>query len=151
MLAAMLAGGAGAQQTPSPQLPPDEDAPAKPAPKAAPQAPAGKGQTSTDLPPDEDASSVPTEKVAFNPVKSKKAVAVGDFYFHKGDFKAAAMRFQEATQYNDANAEAWLRLGEAEEKRESPVAARSAYEKYLQLSPNAKNSGEIKKRLEKLK
>ena len=162
-LAAMLAGIAGAQQPPSAPLPPDEDSPIKAAPrptlrKDADQPPqsnaqqGGKSSSSDDaLPPDEDASSAAaTEKVAFNPVQSKKFVGVGDFYFKKGDYKAAAQRYRDATRYNDANSEAWLKLGEAEEKRESPKTARAAYDKYLQLAPKAKNAAEIKKRLEKL-
>jgi len=161
VLAALLAASAGAQQPPNQQLPPDEDAPAKPAPiQAAPKhAPAaqsggtqsGKAQSDDALPPDEDASSAAAnEKVAFNPVQSKKFVSVGDFYFKKSDYKAAAQRYRDATRYNDANAEAWLKLGETEEKRESPKDARAAYEKYLQLAPKAKNASEIQKRLDKL-
>ena len=168
VLAATLAGSAGAQQPPVQQLPPDEDAPAKPAPKSAapPQTnqtrqsnqtrtnppKTGTPQTSDDLPPDEDAaSSAAAAKLPFNPVQSNKDVTVGLEYFKKGNFNAAAGRFRSATQYNDGNAQAWLWLGEAEQKRESAKAARLAYEKYLQLNPTAKNASDIKKRLEKLK
>jgi tetratricopeptide (TPR) repeat protein len=151
VLATMLVGSAVAQQPPVPPLPPDEDAPAKAAPKPTPQQSAKPPATNDDLPPDEDAASAAAnEKVAFNPVQSKKFVSVGDFYFKKNDFKAATRRYQDATRYNDANAEAWLKLGESEEKRGSPKNARAAYEKYLQLAPNGKNASEIKKRLEKL-
>ena len=156
LLATMLAGSAAAQQPPVPPLPPDEDAPVKAAPKPPPPAQSnstqsGKSQPDDALPPDEDAASAAAnEKVAFNPVQSKKFVSVGDFYFKKNDFKAATQRYRDATRYNDANAEAWLKLGESEEKRGSPKNARAAYEKYLQLAPNGKNASEIKKRLEKL-
>ena len=60
------------------------------------------------------------KEYSFNPVQSKKEVTVGEFYFKKGDFKAAAGRFREATKWNDGNAEAWLRLGDAEEKLKMP-------------------------------
>ena len=152
----MFAGSAAAQQPPVQSLPPDEDAPVKVAPKPPPPAQSnaaqsGKSQSDDALPPDEDAASAAAnEKVAFNPVQSKKFVAVGDFYFKKNDFKAATQRYRDATRYNDANAEAWLKLGESEEKRGSPKNARAAYEKYLQLAPNARNAPEIKKRLDKL-
>jgi tetratricopeptide (TPR) repeat protein len=155
-LGVLLAGSMGAQQPPpTAPLPPDEDAPIKVAPKPPPPAQSGtpqsgKSQPDDALPPDEDAASAAAnEKVAFNPVQSK-FVSVGDFYFKKNDFKAATQRYRDATRYNDANAEAWLKLGEAEEKRGSPKSARPAYEKYLQLAPNAKNASEIKKRLDKL-
>jgi Flp pilus assembly protein TadD len=134
---------AGAQ-TPPPQqqLPPDEDA--KPVAQKKTAAAAD-----SDLPPDEDAVTAKTE-YTFNPVKSKKAAAAGDFYLHKGNFKAAAERYREATGWNEGNTDAWMKLGEAEEKRGQKKAAKSAYEKYLQLAGNTKSAMEIKKRLEKL-
>jgi len=152
VLATILAGSAAAQQPPVPPLPPDEDAPVKAAPKTPPPQQSAKPPAANDdLPPDEDAASAAANaKVPFNPVNSKKDVTVGIEYFKKGNYKAATGRFRSATQYNDSNAEAWLMLGESEEKRGSPKNARAAYEKYLQLAPNAKNASEIKKRLEKL-
>jgi tetratricopeptide (TPR) repeat protein len=129
------------QALPPDPLPPDEDAPKQGAPKPP---------ADSDLPPDEDA--VPSlEKHAFNPVESKKDVTVGDEYFKKGNYRAAAERFRDATAWNPGNAEAWMKLGEAEERREQPKQARQAYEKYLQLAGNTKNAAEVKKRLERLK
>ncbi|HVW83547.1 MAG TPA: tetratricopeptide repeat protein [Bryobacteraceae bacterium] len=142
----VFAGVVLAQQTPPAQpLPPDEDAGQK-----SKQTTGAKPSATTELPPDEDAPAN-QDKYSFNPVKSKRAVSVGAFYFKKGDFKAASARFLEATQWNAGNAEAWLKLGEAEERRENPKAARAAYEHYLKLSPDAKNASEVRKRIEKLK
>ena len=112
--------------------------------------PKAGGPQTDELPPDEDVREAP-KQYSFNPLQSKKEVTVGNFYFKKGDFKAAAGRFREATKWNDGNAEAWLRLGEAEERRENPKAARDAYKKFLELQPDSKNAEEVKKRLEKLK
>jgi tetratricopeptide (TPR) repeat protein len=108
------------------------------------------GAQSDELPPDEDARGAP-KQYSFNPLQSKKEVDVGNYYFKKGDFKAAAGRFREATKWNDGNAEAWMRLGVAEERRENTKAARAAYKKFLELQPNGKNAEEVKRRLEKLK
>ena len=102
------------------------------------------------LPPEEDKAKI-QEQYSFNPVKSNKDVSVGEFYFKKNDYKAAAGRFREATKWNDGNAEAWLRLGDAEEKMHDAKAAREAWEKYLMLAPDAKNSAEVRKKLERLK
>jgi Flp pilus assembly protein TadD len=109
-----------------------------------------ESKDAVQLPPEEDASAVP-EQYSFNPVKSKRDVAVGEFYFKKGDYKGAALRFTSATRWNDANAEAWLKLGETREKQQDAKGAREAYERYLQLAPDAKNAPEVKRRLEKLK
>ena len=102
------------------------------------------------LPPEEDAGAVP-KTYSFNPLQSKKEVTVGEFYLKKGDARAAAGRFREATKWNDGNADAWLRLAEAQEKNKDLKAAREAYEKYLQVAPDAKNASEVRKRIEKLK
>ena len=107
-------------------------------------------QDNIQLPPEEDKAAIP-EQYAFNPLKSKQEVAVGEFYFKKGDYKAAAGRFIEATKWNDGNADAWLRLGSAEEKMNDAKAAREAWQKYLQLASTGKNADEIRKKLEKLR
>jgi tetratricopeptide (TPR) repeat protein len=128
----VLAAAAPAQQAPAPkdqQTPPVEE---------------------SQLPPEEDKAKIP-EQYSFNPLRSKKEVTVGEFYFKKGDFKAAAGRFREATKWNDGNAEAWLRLGDCQEKMKDTKAAHESWEKYLQLAPEAKNAGEVRKKLEKLK
>jgi tetratricopeptide (TPR) repeat protein len=124
---------------------------------AAPKdtAPKDKDQDSTQieegqLPPEEDKAKIP-ENYTFNPLRSKKEVTVGEFYFKKGDFKAAAGRFREGTKWNDGNAEAWLRLGDAQEKLKDLKAAHEAWQKYLQLAPEAKNAGEVRKKLDKAK
>jgi tetratricopeptide (TPR) repeat protein len=108
------------------------------------------GQGDVQLPPEEDAGAV-AKTYSFNPLQSKKEVTVGEFYLKKGDARAAAGRFREATKWNDGNADAWLRLAEAEEKNKDLKAAREAYEKYLQVAPDAKNASEVRKRIEKLK
>lgn len=129
---------APAQQT---QAPKDQ------APKDQVSLPPEEGQISPDqLPPEEDKAKI-QQQYSFNPLQSKKDVTVGEFYFKKGDFKAAAGRFREATKWNDGNAEAWLRLGDAEDKMKDGKAAHEAWEKYLQLAPEAKNAGEIRKKL----
>ena len=99
-------------------------------------------------PPEED-ESVKKKEYAFNPLQASKEVQIGNFYFKKGSYRAAAQRFREATQWNAGLAEAWLRLGEAQEKLKNPKAAREAYAKYLELDPDGKNAAEIRKKINK--
>ena len=102
-------------------------------------------------PPPEEDESVATTKYSFNPLQSQRDVTVGDYYFKQGAYRAAAGRYREATRWNEKNAEAWLRLGEASEKVKDPAAAREAYTKYLALAADAKNAAEIRKKIQKLK
>ena len=132
-------------QDPQPPQPP---AKSKPELKRRNQVPS-KEEKET-LPPEEDAS-IAVKSYAFNPVQAQKEVRTGNYYFKKGSYRAAAGRFAEATRWNGADPEAWLRLGETEEKLKDPKAAREAYSKYLELASDARNAEEIRKKLEKLK
>ena len=102
------------------------------------------------LPPEED-KSIATPVYGFNPLQAQKEIRTGNYYFKKGSFRAAAGRFEEATKWNSGEPEAWLRLGEAEEKLKDHKAARNAYTKYLSLAGDSKIADEIRKKLEKMK
>ena len=101
-------------------------------------------------PPEEDESLITSKDYTFNPLQARKEFNTGNFYFKKGKHKAAANRFEEATKWDPGFAEAYLRLGEAREKRKEPVLAREAYSKYLELAPDAKNATDIKRRVARL-
>ena len=49
---------------------------------------------------------------------------VGKEYAKKGNYRAAAGRYLDATKWDDSNSEAWLLLGEADEKLKDKNAAR---------------------------
>ena len=100
-------------------------------------------------PPEEDEAEKPKE-YSFNPLQAEKEVRVGNFYFHKGKFKAAAQRFREATRWNPNSAEAYFRLGEAAEKEKDWNTVREAYEKFVALAADDKRLPEIRKKLTKL-
>src|SRR5215510_8023551 len=101
-------------------------------------------------PPEEDESLVPKE-YSFNPLQAAKELKVGNYYFKKHNYRAASQRFTEATKWDGTLAEAYLRLGEAKEKQHDRKAAAEAYAKYLEITPDAKDAPEVKKRLDKLK
>jgi predicted Zn-dependent protease len=87
----------------------------------------------------------------FNPLQAQKEIRTGNYYFKKRSYRAAAGRFTEATKWNSGEPEAWLRLGEAEEKLKDHKAAHDAYTKYLALAGESKIADEIRKKREKLK
>jgi len=111
--------------------------------------------------PEEDQSLVPKTDYTFNPIQAAKELKVGNFYWKKGSFRAAAGRFEEATKWDPGLAEAHFRLGEAKEKEAEKElvetkkllalqGARTAYEKYLELAPEGKHAKEARKHLTKL-
>ena len=99
-------------------------------------------------PPEEDESLVPKE-YSFNPLQAAKELKVGNYYFKKGNYRAAAHRFEEAAKWDGTLAEAYLRLGEAREKQNDRKAAAEAYAKYLEIAPDGKDAPDVKKRLAK--
>jgi tetratricopeptide (TPR) repeat protein len=115
---------------------------------------AGKSQPTPPAeeqnPPEEDESLRPKE-YSFNPLQAAKEIKIGDYYMKRGKYKAAIMRYTEATKWNTQSADAFFKLGEAQEKQEDDKAARIAYQHALEIEPDGKLSGEVKKRLEKLK
>jgi tetratricopeptide (TPR) repeat protein len=131
----------------SQQKPPDDKRPTE-LQKERPKPPSST--TKEAIPPEEDTAVAPTE-YSFNPLQAQKDLETGNYYFKKGSYRAAAGRYREATKWNDGFSEAWLRLGETEEKLHDSKAAKEAYAKYLELAADAKNAGEIRKKLEKMK
>ncbi len=114
------------------------------------------GQQSTPPPPQQvpDESSLPEEdetvapeKFVLNPLESERNIKVGNFYFNKKDYRGALSRYERATKFNPSSAEAFFKVGEAEEKLKNTGAARLAYQKVLDLSPDSKLGHEAKKKL----
>ena len=98
-------------------------------------------------PAEEDETLTPKKEYAFNPLQAEKELRTGNYYFKQGSVKAAAGRFREATRWNPTFAEAFLRLGEAEEKLKDRGAAHDAYAKFIELAPADKRAPEVRKKL----
>ena len=96
---------------------------------------------------EEDDETVAPEKFVLNPLESERNVRVGNFYWGKGKYRAALKRYEYATRYNPSSAEAFYKLGEAEDKLKNKDAARVAFKKVVDLSPDSKLAHEAKKKL----
>lgn len=118
----------------------------QPPPVKPPVVPPAKQDPVEVEPPEEDEALKPKE-YSFNPLEAQKDLRVGDAYFKKGNFRAAASRFEEATMYDPNFADAFLRLGEAREKLHDKKGAKTAYQKYLELKPDSKLAASIRKKL----
>jgi tetratricopeptide (TPR) repeat protein len=99
-------------------------------------------------PPEEDESVAP-EKFVLNPLESERNIKVGNYYWHRGKYRAAASRYERATKYNPSSPEAFYKLGEAEEKLKNKEAARLAFQKVMQIAPDSKLANEAKKKIGK--
>jgi tetratricopeptide (TPR) repeat protein len=97
-------------------------------------------------PPEEDPDLKPKE-YSFNPLEASRNIVAGNFYFKKGNYRAASRRYLEASKWDPTSAEALLKLGEADEKMRDFPAARQAYEKYLTVASDAKDLDAVKKKI----
>jgi len=102
--------------------------------------------TQEQEPPEEDPDLKPKE-YSFNPLEATRNITAGNFYFKKGNFRAASRRYLEASKWDPTSAEAALRLGEADEKLREFAGAREAYEKFITLSSDSKEIEAVKKKL----
>ncbi len=102
--------------------------------------------TQEQEPPEEDPDLKPKE-YSFNPLEAARNITAGNFYFKKGNYRAASRRFLEASKWDPTSAEAMLRLGDADEKLRDFSGARESYEKFVMLSSDAKEIDAVKKKL----
>ncbi len=98
-------------------------------------------------PPEEDESVAP-EKFVLNPLESDRNIRVGNYYWHKGNYRAALGRYERAARFNPSSAEAFFKVGEAEEKLKNRDAAKTAFEKVIQLAPDSKLAHDARKKIE---
>ena len=99
-------------------------------------------------PPEEDENAKPKE-YSFNPLQAAQEMKVGAFYAKKRNWKAAALRFEEAVKWDPNHAEGWLRLGEVRQKMDDAKGAREAWTKYIELAPDTGDARRIRKQLSK--
>lgn len=99
---------------------------------------------------DEDEDLLPTTTYAFNPIQAKKDLKVGDFYAKKGNDRAAAARYLEATRWNPQYADAYWKLAEARDELGQNPQALDAYRSYLALEPDGKQAKQAQARVEQL-
>ncbi len=105
------------------------------------------------LPPhmeDEDEDLLKHTEYVFNPIQAQKELTIGDFYTRKGSHRAAAGRYLEATKWNPTYTEAFWKLARAREKLNESAEALAAYQKYLELEPDGKQSKEARKKITEL-
>ncbi|MGE0399052.1 MAG: protein kinase [Kofleriaceae bacterium] len=70
--------------------------------------------------------------------------------FVKGDAKSAVVSFRKATATNPNYGAAWRALGLAHEKLGEWGPAKTAFQKYLSVSPNAADAAQIRERIKNL-
>ncbi|MGA8270423.1 MAG: hypothetical protein WB919_02620 [Candidatus Sulfotelmatobacter sp.] len=87
----------------------------------------------------------------WDPHKAAKSIEVGDFYFKRGNYRAAEERYREALRYKDNDAVATIKLAVSLEKLGILDDARLEYESYLKILPHGPEAGQAQKAIDRLK
>jgi tetratricopeptide (TPR) repeat protein len=108
-------------------------------------------------PPANDAKNHPNSDVddimefhPFDPHKAQKDVEVGDYYFKRENYRAAASRYQEALLYKPKDAVATFKLAQSLEKLKQYDDARDNYSAFLKILPKGKDADEARQALERM-
>lgn len=83
-------------------------------------------------------------------MKASKDIEVGNFYFKRGNYKAALDRYKEALYYKENDAVATFRLALCQEKIGDKDEARKNFEQYLKILPEGPYAKDARASLEKL-
>ena len=76
------------------------------------------------------------------PPSALQSVKIGDFYFHRKDYRGALSRYEEAAKDDPYCAPAYLGLGKVYEKMGKKREALAAYHNYLNALPSQKQADE---------
>ena len=97
----------------------------------------------------------PADKPADKPDRPRPTKSAPQYYaeglaaWKKKDTKTAYARFTEGRRASSSYANNWYGLGLVHEKAGRKRDARTAYERYLKLAPNAPNSGKLRDHIKK--
>jgi len=100
--------------------------------------------------PDSEDISDTSELRPWNPHKAMKNVEVGDYYFKRGNYRAAISRYREALEWKPKDAIATFKLAQALDKTDQKSEAAEQYQAYLKILPHGINAEDCKKALERL-
>ncbi len=97
-----------------------------------------------------DATTEP-EIVTPDPNQAREHLEVGNFYFRRGNYKAAADRYREAVKYGPKNAEAYERLIRSLERMDDFEGALKVCDDFIQVNPDSAKVQEFEKKADELK
>jgi tetratricopeptide (TPR) repeat protein len=86
----------------------------------------------------------------WNPLKARKDIEVGDFYFKRKNYRAALERYKEALYYKNGDALASYHVAVCEEKIGDKAEARKYFQEYLKILPEGPLAKEAHASLAKL-
>lgn len=90
------------------------------------------------------------EVITYDPRQAKEHVSIGDFYFRRENYKAAAERYRDAIRFNLQWDEPYEKLAEALAKMGEFEAAIEACGLYIENNPTGDKIDEFQKKVSEL-
>jgi tetratricopeptide (TPR) repeat protein len=90
------------------------------------------------------------EMKPYDPHKAEKNIEIGDYYFKRGNYRAAESRYREALEWKPGDAIATFKMGQIMEKNGNLLQARQNYQAYLKILPDGPLSEDAKKALARI-
>ncbi len=90
------------------------------------------------------------EEIVPDPIQAKKHLEVGDFYFKKKNFKAAAERYRDAVLFAPRSSQPYAKLAQALEKMKEFLEAAEVCREFMEKNPDSEKADDFAKRAEKL-
>ncbi len=112
-------------------------------------------------PAEEDEDLTQQTEYTFNPLQASKEFKIGEFYWKKKSYLAAAGRYEEAVKWNPGFGDALYKLGEARLRLAGAEVldtkkglrfeeAEAAFRKYLEAEPDGKHAKKVRKKIAQL-
>jgi tetratricopeptide (TPR) repeat protein len=92
----------------------------------------------------------PDKPKEYNPLEAERNFRVGDFYFKRKNYTAAAQRYLEAIEYQPNLVKAYQALSQAYERKGDTEKARRVCLDFIQRNPDSPKKPEFESRLAKL-
>jgi len=103
----------------------------------------------TDAAEGKEEAAVEKEKI-YDPTTAEKIVKIGNFYFKRKNYPAAAERYLEAMQYQPERVEAHEALGRAYEKNGEIAKALDVYRNFIRQYPDSPRIPAFRSKVAKL-
>ncbi|MGI8785192.1 MAG: tetratricopeptide repeat protein [Acidobacteriota bacterium] len=99
---------------------------------------------------DDEPRPITEESIILDPYMSKRNVEIGDYYFKKDSYAAAAVRYRQAIRHKPEWFEGYEKLAKTQAKMKDWAGAIQTYRQFIALNPDSSRKGDIEDRIKDL-
>lgn len=99
---------------------------------------------------DDEPRPIAEESFILDPYMSKRNVEIGDYYFKKDSYAAAAERYRQAIRHKPEWFEGYEKLAKTQAKMKDWAGAIQTYRQFIALNPDSSRKGDVEDRIKDL-